>query len=99
MKNFKFNYAKRFYEGGFEATMSKREAALILGCRQTADKEKVMDRYRTLMKLNHPDFGGSPFLAQKINEAKDMLSTSSSKQSGPSGGQSGAPRARRAQRD
>lgn len=64
----------RFYEGGFEEPMSKREAALILGCRENATKEKIMARYRTLMKVNHPDLGGSPFLSSKINEAKELLS-------------------------
>jgi len=27
-----------------------------------------------MMLLNHPDRGGSPFVASKINEALDMLS-------------------------
>lgn len=53
--------------------MNKREAARILGIRASADKTKLMERYRTLMKNNHPDSGGSPYLAKKINEAKDLL--------------------------
>lgn len=63
-----------FYLGGFERDMSKREASLILGCRESSTKEKIMERYRILMKLNHPDLGGSPHLSAKINDAKELLS-------------------------
>lgn len=64
---------RKFFEGGFESPMSKKEAALVLGCRESASKQKIMDRYRTLMRLNHPDLGGSPLLTRKVNEAKEML--------------------------
>eukprot|EP00823_Brevimastigomonas_motovehiculus_P009494 TRINITY_DN9167_c0_g1_i1.p1 TRINITY_DN9167_c0_g1~~TRINITY_DN9167_c0_g1_i1.p1 ORF type:complete len:149 (-),score=24.66 TRINITY_DN9167_c0_g1_i1:105-515(-) len=67
------SYGKKFYYGGFEPQMSRREAALILGCRESATKERIMERYRVLMRLNHPDLGGSPYVSTKINEAKDFL--------------------------
>jgi len=66
-------FARGFYEGGFEEQMSKREASLILGVRETATREKIKEQHRLLSKQNHPDTGGSPYLAQKINEAKDLL--------------------------
>jgi len=66
-------YGTKFYEGGFEDEMTRREAALILGVRESADKARVQKAYRRLLTLNHPDTGGSTFLSTKINEAKDLL--------------------------
>ncbi|XP_040913291.1 dnaJ homolog subfamily C member 15 [Toxotes jaculatrix] len=62
-----------YYKGGFEQKMSKREASLILGISPTSTKAKVREAHRRIMVLNHPDKGGSPYLAAKINEAKDFL--------------------------
>ncbi|KAF4218523.1 hypothetical protein CNMCM8980_009030 [Aspergillus fumigatiaffinis] len=65
---------KAFYKGGFEPRMTRREAALILELpERTLNKEKVRKKHRQLMLLNHPDRGGSPYLATKINEAKEFL--------------------------
>ncbi|GBG25040.1 Mitochondrial import inner membrane translocase subunit TIM14 [Hondaea fermentalgiana] len=68
-----FMLGKNFYEGGFEEEMTKREAALILGIRESATREKVREAHRRLAMLNHPDTGGSTYVATKINEAKDKL--------------------------
>lgn len=42
-------------------------------CSESSNKAKITERYRKLMQLNHPDAGGSPFIASKVNEAKDVL--------------------------
>ncbi|WOL17984.1 mitochondrial import inner membrane translocase subunit TIM14-3-like [Canna indica] len=64
---------RKFYEGGFQSTMTRREAALILGVRESTPQDKVNEAYRKVMMANHPDAGGSHYLASKISEAKDVL--------------------------
>ena len=41
--------------------------------RESAVRETIMDRYRELMRNNHPDMGGSAFICSKVNEAKELL--------------------------
>ena len=33
----------------------------------------MKDAHRKVMQANHPDSGGSDYLASKINEAKDIM--------------------------
>ncbi|KAJ1413005.1 hypothetical protein B484DRAFT_455169 [Ochromonadaceae sp. CCMP2298] len=66
-------FARNFYDGGFEEKMTKREAALILGVRESATADRIKDAHRRIMQKNHPDKGGSAYLTTKVNEAKEML--------------------------
>ncbi|QDS73694.1 mitochondrial import inner membrane translocase subunit TIM14 [Venturia effusa] len=68
---------RSFYKGGFEPVMNRREAALILEVPERGvTKELIRKKHRGLMLLNHPDRGGSPYLAAKVNEAKAFLEKS-----------------------
>lgn len=65
---------RTFYTGGFESKMNAKEALQILNLREsTLSKSRLKENHRKIMLLNHPDRGGSPYIATKINEAKDFL--------------------------
>lgn len=53
--------------------MTKEEAMEILGIQENASKEEIKAAYHNLMKKNHPDAGGSKYIASKLNQAKDIL--------------------------
>lgn len=53
--------------------MNKQEAAEVLGVNENATEEEINKAYIELIKKNHPDKGGSKYLAQKINTAKKVL--------------------------
>jgi DnaJ-class molecular chaperone len=53
--------------------MSRDEALKILGLNPEASQNEINKAYQSLMKLVHPDKGGSEYFAQKLNAARDRL--------------------------
>ena len=54
-------------------TIDRLKALDILGLTDPVTNEQIKESHRRLMLANHPDRGGSTFLATQINEAKDFL--------------------------
>jgi hypothetical protein len=58
------------------SAMSRSEALQVLGLPEDASQEDVQKAHRRLLQKLHPDHGGSDYLAQRINAARDRLSDS-----------------------
>lgn len=55
------------------AKMTRKEALEILGLKDGATRKEILDAYKKMIRKNHPDQGGSEYLAAKINQARDVL--------------------------
>ena len=53
--------------------MSKDQAMDVLGLKPDYSTDDVKQAHRRMMLKNHPDRGGSDYLAAQINTAKDVL--------------------------
>jgi DnaJ homolog subfamily C member 19 len=53
--------------------MSRGEALEVLGLGSQPTREEVLAAHRRLIQKLHPDRGGSNYLAQQLNEAKERL--------------------------
>eukprot|EP00029_Vermamoeba_vermiformis_P003623 TRINITY_DN14163_c0_g1_i1.p1 TRINITY_DN14163_c0_g1~~TRINITY_DN14163_c0_g1_i1.p1 ORF type:complete len:289 (+),score=74.72 TRINITY_DN14163_c0_g1_i1:55-921(+) len=59
----------------FMPKMNQEEAVLVLGLAQNDmhNERKIKNAYKKAMFANHPDKGGSKYIALKLSEAKDYL--------------------------
>ena len=70
---------RRFAQGGApppragRSGMTREEALAVLGLRPGADEAAIRDAHRRLMRVAHPDNGGSDWLASRLNQARDTL--------------------------
>jgi hypothetical protein len=72
--------------------MEVREALTILGVEDGADLAAVHAAHRKLMRGVDPATGGSPYLAARIDEARDILVVALALRQGPSAVRDSTPR-------
>jgi len=58
---------------GRPGPMTRAQALDVLGLAEGASQEAITAQYRKLVRELHPDQGGSQFLTQQLNQARDVL--------------------------
>ncbi len=58
---------------GFDGTMTRKQALEILELKEGATREEITAAFKRMMIKNHPDQGGSTFIAKLLNQARAVL--------------------------
>jgi curved DNA-binding protein CbpA len=53
--------------------MTRQQAYEVLGLSPDATPDEIREAHRRLMRANHPDSGGSTWIAARLNQARDLL--------------------------
>lgn len=56
-----------------ENVLTKEEAREILGVKENADEQEIKAAFKKLMIKNHPDQGGSNYIANRLVKARNKL--------------------------
>ena len=64
---------RRTTRDGDETEMSRGEALEVLGLEPGADEAEIRAAHKRLLRLVHPDRGGSAYLARRVYQARDAL--------------------------
>lgn len=59
--------------GQGDRVMSRGEALEVLGLEPAADQAEIRAAHKRLLRLVHPDHGGSAYLATRVYQARDTL--------------------------
>jgi hypothetical protein len=60
-------------QSSYSTFMSREEAYRILGLSKGATTADIKKAHKALVQKIHPDHGGSNYLTQKVNQARDIL--------------------------
>lgn len=66
-------FAERSTKKYLPRDMTSSEAAQILNIQEDASESEIQKAYHQLIAKNHPDHGGSKYIAQQLNQARDLL--------------------------
>ena len=56
-----------------DSKMTLQEAREVLDLKEGATRREILAAHKKMIRKNHPDQGGSKYLAAKINQARDVL--------------------------